>query len=242
MVVGELSLILGITTAVVGGVAYFIQNLSRRDTFFRDCSKSLYSTNPTEQITAAIMLRNYVKRIGYAKRTKNLMVALLRTSIPVTLQKVIADVFSYARHLNGQDMQHINMIGALIKPKSRIKYELTKKKIYKYFRLSMKQADFYQAIIKDCSINNVNATKAVFYCSNLSGTSFRNCILNDANFMGANVKNVRFDDDCSLEGAIFDGAIGLEEAKVGSGQNAHSLIQRLDKNGVYHKKNTEGNI
>lgn len=233
----EISASIAIISAIVAVIAFFFQNWIRKDMFFKECAKSLYSTNPTEQITAAILLRNYVNKLGYSSRTKNMMVALLRTSIPATLQKVVADVFSYSDSLKGQDMQYINMLGALIKPKACVKYELTGSIIYKQWRLSMRQADCFHAIIKECSINHVDATKAVFAYSNLVGTRFNNCILSNANFVGANVEHVVFDEDCKLQGAKFAEAIGLEQAYVKFKQNKQikkiPLILFLNSEGVF---------
>lgn len=233
----NISITIGIVSALVAFIAFLIQNWIRKDMFFKECAKSLYSANSTEQITAAILLRNYVNQRGYSSRTKNMMVALLRTSIPATLQKVVADVFSYSNSLEGQDMQYINMLGALIKPNACIKFELTRRSIYKHKRLSMRQADCFHAIIKECSINHVDATKAVFAYSNLSGTRFKNCILSEANFMGANVEYVVFDEDCRLKGANFAEAVGVEQAFVKICRNARieriPLTLFLDKEGVF---------
>ena len=84
----------------------------------------------------------------------------------------------------------------------------------------MKKADFYYAILQECRINSVDATGAIFYCAIMPSTKFRNCILRDANFICSNIKYVVFDEDCDLEGAVFDGAIGLDLAKVNAVFNA----------------------
>lgn len=239
-----ISLILTAIPLCVAVVVFYIQKRAQDADFFKNYAKALYSTNPTEQITAAILLRDYVIKRRFSAQTKNIMVALLRTPISVSLQKVVADVFSYAPKMDGQDMQHINMLGALIKPQSRIQYELTHEKKYKEDRLSMKQADFYQAIIRECNISNVDGTKAVFYCSNLSYTTFRNCILTNADFRGANVDNVKFDEDCILEGANFDGAVGLSTARIKvrkeSDVMSYPLSDYLDKKGIFREQKPTG--
>ena len=98
--------------------------------------------------------------------------------------------------------------------------------------------DFFHAVLQECSINNVDAKGAVFYCAILSRTSFKNCILEKANFVNSNVKNVRFDEDCKLEGACFDEAVGLESAtiKISKDKNTHSLLEYLDENGYFHSE------
>ena len=233
-------LALAVVTAMAGVIIYYVQEKSRTSSFFKNCARSLYSGNSVEQATAAILLRDFINKHRYAKNTKNIMVALLRTPIPISLQKTIADIFSYAKNLNGQDLQYINMLDALIKPQSRIDYELKGGRRYKRKRLSMKQADFYHAIMQECNINNVNATKAVFFCANLSGTSFKNCVLRGANFKCAYLKGAKFDMDCILNGANFDSAVGLENAWVTVSPNtSFPLINFLDNKGVFRQYGKE---
>lgn len=239
-------LIAFLASLVVPCIVYAVQQQSRSSQFFHECARSLFSENPIEQSTAAILLRGFLRRPwwnvlfrpNYTKEAKNLMVVLLRNSIPVNLQKIIADGFSYVDYLDGQDMQYINMVNALIKPKYRVKYEQSGKEYYKCKRISMQKADFFHAVLQECSINNVNAKGAVFFCSILCGTSFRNCILEDANFENANVRKVKFDADCLLERASFKGAVGIESAlvKIAGDSEPHSLIEFIDKAGIFHSK------
>ena len=238
---------------IVPLAVYMVQQQSRNSLFFHDCAKSLYSENPIEQSTAAILLRGFLKRPwwkflfkpNYTQETKNLMVALLNKPISINLQKTIADGFSFANNLNGQDMQYVNMLNALIKPKYRIKYELAEngiiKKYYKHRRLSMRKADLFHAVLQECSINNINAKGIIFLSSILCRSSFKNCILKKANFENSNVHNVRFDEDCKLEGASFKGAVGIKTAtkKVAGKKDPIPLIEFLDKKGVFHTKGVE---
>ena len=202
-------------------------------------------------MTAAILLRGFLKRPlykflwspNYTTEAKNLMVELLRKPISVGLQKTIADGFSYASNLKGQEIQYVNMVNAVIKPESRVKYELTESRFWKYIylrrRLSMRKADFFHAVLQECSINNVDAKGAIFFCAILNRTSFRNCILENANFINSNVKQVRFDENCKLEGACFDEAVGLDSATIriaGDAKNPHFLFEYLDEKGVFHSK------
>ena len=242
------TLVVGILAIVVPLAVYLVQQQSRNSQFFHDCAKSLRSENPIEQSTAAILLRGFLKRPlwkflykpNYSKESINLMVELLRKPISVGLQKTIADGFSYAGSLNGQEIQNVNMVNALIKPESRIKFELTESRLWKYIykrkRLSMRKADFFHAVIQECSINSVDAKGAIFFCAILNRTSFKNCILEKANFVNSNVSNVRFDKDCKLEGACFDEAVGLESAtiKIAGEKDPHPLIEHLDENGIFH--------
>lgn len=243
-----LTVLLGLLALLAPTFISGIQQQIRLSQEFQSCSKSLYSNNPIEQASAAILLRGYLKKrrvglffsVDYSREAKNLIVALLRTAIPTVLQKNLADGLSHANSLKGQDLQYVNMIGVLIKPKSRIEYEITKCGIYKMKRLSMKNADMFHAMIQECSINNVDATEAVFLYAILCGTSFRNCILKKAKFQNSNVSNVRFDKDCKLEGANFKDAIGINSAKVkskvGKDYKDVNLIEFLDEEGVFHSR------
>lgn len=250
------TLCLSILTILISLVVYVIQQQIQNANMFNMCARSLHSENSMEQNTAAILLRTFlnykpwhVLGRNFKKETMNLMVVLLRDSLPTTLQKTLADGFSYADDLSGQDMQHINMLGALIKPQSRIDYEITKKEEFKNKRLSLRRADFYYAVLQECSINNVDATGAIFYCAIMPMTNFKNCILREANFVCSNIRSVTFDEDCDLEGAQFNGAIGLDNSfvKVAETVNGmietkkHKLIEFLDEKGIFHHNKTLGN-
>lgn len=234
---------LSLLALIISMIIYLIQQQSRNAQLYHNCAKSLFSNNPIEQSTAAILLRSFLNwkvwmfpyKPNYSRNAKNLMVVLLRDSIPIKLQKTIADGFSYASNMDGQDFQYVNMVDALIKPKSRIYYELKGLEKYKNNRISMRKADFYHAVVQECSINNVDATGAIFLSSILCGTSFKNCILRKTNFENSNIRKVRFDQDCSLEGASFKGAVGIDTAtiKIHGDNQAHPLINFLDENGVF---------
>ena len=228
-------------------VVYLIQQISRNAQMFNNCAKSLQADNPIEQLTAAILLRSFLDwkwwkalyQPNYTKEAKNLMVVLLREpSIPTNLQKTIADGFSYASDMDGQDFQTVNMLDALIKPESRIQYELTGIDAYKADRISMCNADFYHAVLQECNINSINATGAKFFSAILCGTSFKNCILKDANFQNSNIRKVRFDEDCVLEGACFKGSVGIDTASItmATDHSTHPLIEYLDKDGLFHSE------
>lgn len=244
------TLVVGTLAIVVPFAVYLVQQQSRNAQFFHECAKSLFSGNPIEQSTAAILLRGFLRRPrrkflympDYTREAKNLMVELLRKPISVGLQKTIADGFSYAGNLKGQEIQYVNMVNALIKPEYRVKFESTEngflKFIYKRRRLSMRKADFFHAVLQECSINNVDAKGAIFFCAILNRTSFKNCILEKANFVNSNVKDVRFDQDCKLEGACFDEAVGLDSAtiRIAGDQDPHPILEYLDEKGVFHSE------
>lgn len=255
-IVALITVCLSLLTIIISFVVFVIQQQTQNANLFNKCASSLHSNNPMEQNAAAIILRSFLKTRwwhvwgrNYKKETVNLIVVLLRDTIPATLQKTLADSFAFANDLSGQDMQKINMIGGLIKPQSRIDYELTKEEKYKNNRLSLRKADFYYAILQECSINNVDATGAIFYCAIMPFTNFKNCILKEANFTCCNIKHVVFDEDCNLEGAKFDDAIGIDLAKVKvkytvDGKQIvkkHCVREFLDENGVFHHDRALGN-
>lgn len=236
------SIVIAAITLIVSAIVYVIQRRAQYDRAFRECTKALHSKNPIEQTTAAILLRSYLKHKwfapyfnSYSVEAKNLMVALLTQPIPASLQKTIADGFSYVHNMDGQDMQYVNMKGTSIKPDSAVNFEITDKRKYKRKRISMRNVDFFHSVIQESSINFVDAQDAVFYCSLLNNTVFHNCILKEANFRCANVSNVCFDQDCSLEGAKFRDAVGLETVKVKiNGKETRPLLDFLDKDGIFH--------
>ena len=239
-----ISLTLALISVVVSLIVYVVQQQQRQFQAFRNCSESLYSKNEIEQAAAAILLRGFLKK----KRILGVFSAdfSYEAKISYALRKNIADGFSYAENLDGQDMQGLDMLGALIKPQSRVLYEITKEEKYKNQRLSMQKADFYFSVIMECSVNNVNACGAFFNYTLMCSTSFKNCLLRDAVFDGANVTGVVFDEDCVLEGASFKDAVGIKDAKVkkrkGDKVEKESLLEFLDKNGIFHDHKPEGEV
>lgn len=248
-----ISITLALISVIVSLIVYVVQQQQRQAQAFKDCAESLYSANEIEQASAAILLRGFLKKkrilgifsVDFTHEAKNLLVAMLNNKIRISysLRKNVADGFSYAENLDGQDMQRLDMLGALIKPQSRITYELTKEEKYKNQRLSMKKADFYHSVMIECSINNVNARGAFFNYTLMCGTSFKNCLLVDAVFDGANVTGVIFDEDCVLEGASFKNAVGIKAAKVKKRfrdeVEPRCLQEFLDKKGVFHDHKPE---
>lgn len=237
-----ISIAAGLVTIGVPIVSFIVYRIQRRiqyDRAFQECAKSLHSDNPVEQEVAAIMLRQYLHSSwwglgSHAQEAKNLITVLLRQSIPVDLQKTLADGLSYANDMDGQDLQYVNMLNVSIKPQSAIDYELDQEPELKEDRISMRKADLYHAVIQESSINFVDATGAIFYCALLKRSNFHNCILRDADFRCTNVHEVCFDSDCQLEGARFAGAVGVETAmvKLNSGDRC-ALIDFLDDEGVF---------
>lgn len=240
--------ILSVIIAVLVGiiipfVVVLFQSRSHYEQLFRDCTNALHSKEYSEQISAAILLRSFYKRrwyywfrSPYAKEVTNVVVALLRSPIPLTLQKTLADSLSYAQDLDGQDLQGINIQNVSIKPEGAVKYETTQKTQYKEQRLSLRSSDFFHAVILGSNINYLDAQGAFLNYALLVGTVFHNCIFERAKFEYANMTGVTFDAACKLEGASFFGAIGLNTALIKTADNKQeALLDHLDSNGIFHK-------
>ena len=103
---------------------------------FSDCTKSLHSDNEVSRITAAILLRSYLRKPGFRKSALKVYVALLRVLPKGNVQKTLADGLGYIDKAIGHDFQKINMHDVLIKPKSYIKYEITENDKFKRFKIN----------------------------------------------------------------------------------------------------------
>jgi hypothetical protein len=194
-------------------VVFIYQHRKHDADMFSDCTKSLHSDNEVSRITAAILLRSYLRKPGFRKSALKVYVALLRVLPKGNVQKTLADGLGYIDKAIGHDFQKINMHDVLIKPKSYIKYEITENDKFKRFKIMMQRADFYRSNITECSIHSVNFDKAVFYDARLYKTTFRNCTFQKADFRGSDMNGVKFI-DCNLEGAEFKGAKRLETSYV----------------------------
>lgn len=231
-----------IITVVAAVFVFVFQHIKYTNERYKQYASDLYrEDNQTAQITSAILLRSYLtpKWFGlsraYVKSTLNLIAAILRHTNNGNMQKTLADSISYVLKADGQDLQYANMYKCSIKPKSRIEYEITKdeKKLDK--RISLRCADFFKANISQSGLYDINAEKAVFCESLLCGTTFHNCILENANFSNADVHNLKFK-NCKLMGANFAGARRLDTVKVYDSATApkgESLLKYLNEKGVF---------
>lgn len=212
-------------------VVFIYQHRKHDADMFSDCTKSLHSDNEVSRITAAILLRSYLRKPGFRKSALKVYVALLRVLPKGNVQKTLADGLGYIDKAIGHDFQKINMHDVLIKPKSYIKYEITENEKYKRFKIMMQRADFYRSNITECSIHSVNFDKAVFFDAKLYKTTFRNCTFQKADFRSADMNGVKFV-GCDLEGAEFKDARRLETSSV-------TISERVMRNVVYDE---HGNV
>ena len=214
---------------------YLAQKRDRQADFFKKCSVDLYADNETARITAAILLRGFLKKKDYRQDTLNLIVALLRILPAGNLQKTLADGLSFLRRADGHDFQHINLRNASIKPHSRIRFEISGDNRFRGQRISMVCADFYQSDPSNCSICNIDASKAILFDCTLKKTAFHDCLLRGADFSRADLEHVRFD-NCDLEGARFDGARHLSSVCIVAADGSRSgLLPHLDASGVFSR-------
>lgn len=229
-----------VIVAIYWFFVYVMQNNTKVRETFRDLSRDIYSDNKTAQISAAILLRGYLQSRRYKKDALNLFVSLLRVIEPGNLQKTLADSLSYVRNASGQDFQHTMLRGSAIKPKYRIRYEITENSYLLKKKVNFICTDFYQSDLSESSISQINFNKAVFYDCTIKNTTFHNCSFRNASFVCADVENTVFD-SCDLDGAIFKNAHHISSAKIRLGNNfsAVSLLQYLDENGVVTESSSE---
>ncbi len=219
---------------------YRTQEQTKRAENFTNCSKNLFDENETAQITAAILLRGFLKYKRYRPDTINLIVALLRTLQTGNLQKTLADGISYIDSADGQDFQNVNMKNASIKPKARIMYEITSDHRYLRKGISMRCADFYNANLSCSSINNIHAQEAIFQNCMVKNTAFHHCCLRNAVFNQADLENVIFD-NCDLVGATFMNAKYLDTVRLRGPMcdKSDKLLDYLNDKGVFNLSNIE---
>ena len=205
-------------------VDYFVKDgQSKADnlhTNFNATLNGLKSSNETERITSAILLRRYINDIGffkkatrYKKDTLNVISSMLRITSCGELQKALADSLSFTIDASHQDFQYINLQNAIIKVANKR-------------RINLSSSDFFRADLSYASINNAKCIDTIFCECNMRQTRFRNCDLRNCNFRSSNLKDVKFTDgsEKQLEGAQFAGATNIPP----------EILEHLDKEGIYH--------
>lgn len=236
-----------IITAVAAFFVLVYREIDRQTTKYQKCARDLQSKNETVQVTAAILLRNFleIKWYSFARLfrddCKKLLIALLKTMSNSHLQKTLADSISFFDNANGMDFQKVNLYNASIKPEYRKKYELTDDPKYIDKHIDMKCADFYRSLITSANINNVNFHKSVFLETVFVDSRFHHCDFREANFGGADLKLVRFD-NCNLKGAILKGALHLDSVKYEVGvkdtpgykcYEGEDFVRLIDMKGIF---------
>ena len=161
---------------------------------FESIVSKLSSKEPSERISAAILLRRFLDKdtssgvgnMPFAKEAINVISSMLKIENTGDMQKLLADSLKYAHYpsLKVADLQNTNLTDAVLGKKE----------------LDYTKADFYRANLTNASFKGggkkgckVNLKGAVFYEAILHGTNFTGCNLKGASFAGADIKNATFD-------------------------------------------------
>lgn len=198
---------------------------------FEQTIAQLASSNPETQLSAAILLRRFLRIKFWLKpflhdETINVISSLLRTLPTGIYQKTLGDGLAYVtgEGLNHKDMQKTNL-----------------QNIYlgnKLSRIQCKETDFYMADLSYALLEHIDGEQIIFYDAILMSANIKNSDFRYANFVGADLTNVFFK-NVKLFGADFTNAI-----------NIPNEIQCKLKDGIYqderpvttHRKAYKGTI
>lgn len=144
---------------------------------------NLASDNPASQLSAAVLLRRFLSlKIGKQKflykETIDVISSILRTLPVGVYQKTLADGLAYANDLTNADLQRTNLQNIYLGSKSE--------------RIVLHQTDLFMSNLTYGLIDNVDAVGIILYNSLLYGTIIKNSDFSEANFMGADLTNIRF--------------------------------------------------
>ena len=240
---------LAVITLIAGAAAVIFEAIRTWNNRFDQCADKINdSNNEMAQLSSAVQLRYYINRhyflfFSHSREAISIICTALKHRKSGRLQKTLGDSLSYIKHANGLDLQDANLHFISIKPKNRIKYEITGKKRFNSRCIDLRSTDLYRADISESTICNVNFDKAVFYDALLYGTSFHNCSFRGASFYDADLRGTKFY-ACDLTGANFDGAKRLSKAFVSTKEKVEKapkepLLLYLDKSGIYGQKNED---
>lgn len=167
---------------------------------FNETVKQLASDNIETQLSAAILLRRFLKvkfwfhGFFLFDETINVISSLLRTLPTGIYQKTLGDGLAYAKDLSNKDLQKTNMQDLYIGSKE--------------YRIKLKQTDLFMADLSYALLQNIDGENAIFYNAILLCTQIKNCNFQNANFMGTDLTNVHFK-NVQLNGASFINAINI---------------------------------
>ena len=243
---GKWQVSLAIITLIAGATAVIFESIRMWNNRFDQCADKInQADNEMAQLSSAVQLRYYIHRhyflfFSRSKEAISIICTALKHRKSGRLQKTLGDSLSYIKHAHGLDLQETNLHFISIKPKNRIKYEITGKRMYNSRCIDLRSADLYRADISESTICNVNFDKAVFYDTLLYGTSFHNCSFRGTNFYESDLRGVKFY-ACDLTGANFDGAKRLSKAFVSEKEKVEKapkeqLLLYLDEDGTFGLK------
>lgn len=223
----------------IGGILYaiikFIHELfTRRSRVKDDYLKSfdtlvaqLTSDNKTAQLSAAILLRRYFKDTRKKKHvdlrieTINVISSLLKTLPTSVFQKTLADGLAYAVNLSKCDLQKTNLQDVLLDNK--------------YKRVVMNETDLFLADLSYANLEGITGHGIILYRAVLLGARIKNCDFTNGDFRGADLTGVSFK-DCILKKADFSGALNCppsieKELKDGKFPKEGKISARHESNG-----------
>ena len=220
---------IGIIIASLGAIPAFLVAINyknKRDkvalvgSSFVSTVNKLSSTNETERMSGAILLRRFfdVKtemgdaQMPYADEAVNVIAASLRTLPANNFQKVLADSLAYAPSLQNVDLQKTNLQNAYL----GLKNEGAK--------IDLSGADFYRADLSNASFKGAMLRGAKFYQAQLYKTVLKEASLEKCNFYGVDIMDTDFR-EARLDGANFENAINIPD----------NILEHLDEKGIYRE-------
>lgn len=199
---------LGVISAIVYAVTKYIHDFFQSKTkekeeyisSFNTIVSQLTSENKTTQLSAAILLRRYLKETKKYTNLKdeaiNVVSSVIRVLPMGILQKTLVDGLASAKNLSNCDFQKTNMQDAYLGVKKG--------------KIKIDKADLYLADLSYALIQNLTGHNIVFYRTILFGTKIKDCDFTNGNFAEADLTNTSFK-NVILKGANFSGAYNIPE-------------------------------
>lgn len=203
--------ILGVFSAIAYGIVNAIHHLRtgrerKKEAFLKSFDTlvaQLTSDNKTAQLSAAILLRRYFKDTKKKEHadlkieTINVISSLLKTLPTSVFQKTLADGLAYAVDLSKCDLQKTNLQDVLLDNK--------------YQQVIMNETDLFLADLSYANLEGITAHGIIFYRAILFCARIKNCDFTNANFRGADLSGISFK-NCILKGADFTDALNVPPA------------------------------
>lgn len=200
-----ISIVFGASIAVIYGFIELITHKKAKTEYltqFSNTVSQLSSDNNESRLSAAILLRRYLKiKFGFKKKflfdeTVNVIASLLKILPTGIYQKTLGDGLAYAGDLSDIDLQKTNLQNLYLGNKKN--------------SISLQRTDLFMADLSYALLENIQGRDAILYKSILFNTQIKNSNFENANFCGADLKNARFK-NVRLKGADFTDAVNLPE-------------------------------
>lgn len=185
---------------------------------FNNIVISLSSSNMSEKISSAILLRRFFdedsefsieKRTPFALSAIDVIAGLLRYEKTSDFQKILGDSIKFCKTIKNIDLQRTNLQNVYFSDDNGTKIDISK-------------TDFFGADLSGASLRNIIAEECQFYEARLCNTVFKGANLKKANFMYADLDGCDFR-QASLSEANFQFAINIPE----------EIKKHLDEQGIY---------